>query len=207
VGVTKGQWIIDSALALGSQFPRIKAVVWFSENGGVFALDSSANSLAGATIGFGACPAPGPTPTPTPSSSNQILNPGFESGSANWNLAPRASIISAATNVRSGARSLRLVASTDWQVSWQEVAVTAGQTYTLSGYEHGGTGAVMTIGSYDANWTQIGASTDLYFPTGSPWNFVSGKFTVPAGAVLTAVSATNSRSGTFWFDDLSLKAG
>jgi hypothetical protein len=65
VGVTKGQWIIDSALALGSQFPRIKAVVWFSENGGVFALDSSASSLAGAKIGFGACPAPGPTPTPT----------------------------------------------------------------------------------------------------------------------------------------------
>jgi hypothetical protein len=65
----------------------------------------------------------------------------------------------------------------------------------------------MTIGSYDANWTQIGASTDLYFPAGSPWNFVSGKFTVPAGAAHTAVSATNSRSGTFWFDDLSLKAG
>jgi glycosyl hydrolase family 26 len=74
-GVTKGQWIIDSAQALGSQFTRIKAVVWFSENGGVFALDSSSNSLAGAKTAFGSCnsgpppasPVPSPLPSPKPS--------------------------------------------------------------------------------------------------------------------------------------------
>ena len=217
-GVTKGQWIIDAAQAIGSQFTRIKAVVWFSENGTPFALDSSANSMTGATTAFGGCPTSGPTPTPTPtptpaptptpppSSPNVILNPGFESGSANWTLAPRASINTAATNLRSGARSLKLVASTGWQACWQEVAVTTGRTYALSGYEHGSSGAVLTVASYDASWNQIGASADLYFPGGSTWNFVSGKFTVPAGAVHTTVSATSYRSGTFWFDDLGFKA-
>jgi len=109
--------------------------------------------------------------------------------------------------VRSGARSLKLGASTGWQVCWQGVVVTPGQTYTLSGYEHGSSGAVITIASYDANWNPIGPSADLYFPRGATWNFVSGKFTVPAGAVHTTVSATSYIAGTFWFDDLSLKAG
>jgi hypothetical protein len=55
-GVTKGQWIKDAALALVNQFPRIQAAVWFSEVGGVFALDSSPDSLAGAKAAFGVPP-------------------------------------------------------------------------------------------------------------------------------------------------------
>jgi len=65
-GVTKGQWIIDSARALATTFTRIKAAIWFSENGGVFALDSSANSIAGARTAFGGCGAPAPPPSPKP---------------------------------------------------------------------------------------------------------------------------------------------
>ena len=147
-----------------------------------------------------------PTPTPAPNSPNLLLNPGFENGGANWNLSWRGSINTAAAHVRSGTRSLKLAASASWQVCWQQATVTSGQTYTLSGYENGGSGAVITIASYDANWNQIGASTDLYFSAGSTWNSVSGRFTVPAGAVHTTVSATNSKTGTFYYDDLSLKA-
>jgi hypothetical protein len=54
-GVTKGQWIIDAAQAVATQFPRIKAVVWFSKTGTPFALDSSSDSLAGAKAAFGGC--------------------------------------------------------------------------------------------------------------------------------------------------------
>jgi beta-mannanase len=67
LGVTKGQWIIDSAAAMVSQFPRLKAVIWFNQ--GTFALNSSANSQAGAAIAFGGCgstPAPPPPPPPPP---------------------------------------------------------------------------------------------------------------------------------------------
>src|ERR1700674_1847071 len=65
-GVTKGQWIIDSASSIANQFTRIKAVVWFSENGTPFALNSSANSISGASTGFGGCGSPAPPPTAPP---------------------------------------------------------------------------------------------------------------------------------------------
>jgi hypothetical protein len=54
-GVTKGQWIIDAARALTAQFPRVRAVVWFSRTGSPFALDSSPDSLDGARTAFGGC--------------------------------------------------------------------------------------------------------------------------------------------------------
>src|SRR5216684_5275376 len=63
-GVSKGQWIIDAAAALGSQFPRITAAVWFSDTGGTLAIDSSASSLAGAKTAFGGCTSPSPAPRP-----------------------------------------------------------------------------------------------------------------------------------------------
>src|SRR5260370_36513866 len=72
-GVTKGQWIIDAAQAFGTQFPRISAAIWFNASGTTWALDSSANSMAGAATAFGGCPAtrssPSPPPSPSPSPS------------------------------------------------------------------------------------------------------------------------------------------
>jgi hypothetical protein len=69
IGVAKGQWIIDGAQAMGTQFPRIAAAIWFSATGTTFALDSSADSLAGAKTAFGGCPLPVPSPSPSPSPS------------------------------------------------------------------------------------------------------------------------------------------
>jgi hypothetical protein len=56
-GVTKGQWILDAAQALVTQFPRITAAVWYSEPSlpSQLQLDSSADSLAGARTAFGGC--------------------------------------------------------------------------------------------------------------------------------------------------------
>ena len=64
-GVTKGQWIIDAASAIATQFTRLKAVVWFSPTGGPFALNSSADSIAGAASAFGGCGSTPPPPPPT----------------------------------------------------------------------------------------------------------------------------------------------
>jgi hypothetical protein len=73
-GVTKGQWIVDAAGAIGSQFPRVKAAIWFNQEGSTFALDSSAGSIAGAGTAFGGCgstqpppPPPSPVASPLPS--------------------------------------------------------------------------------------------------------------------------------------------
>jgi glycosyl hydrolase family 26 len=55
-GGNKGAWIVDAASTIPRQFPRTKAVVWFSQNGDQFALDSSAGSLSAARSAFGASP-------------------------------------------------------------------------------------------------------------------------------------------------------
>ncbi len=54
-GVSKSQWILDAAAALGSTYTRIAAVIWFNSAGSTFALDSSPASLAAANSGFGGC--------------------------------------------------------------------------------------------------------------------------------------------------------
>jgi beta-mannanase len=69
LGVTKSQWIVDAATALGAQFPRITAAIWFNASGTTWALDSSAGSMAGARTAFGGCPAVNPSPSPVPSPS------------------------------------------------------------------------------------------------------------------------------------------
>ncbi len=66
-GVTKGQWIVDAAGAMASQFPRLKAAIWFNQEGSTFALDSSAGALAGAGTAFGGCGSAGPPPSPVSS--------------------------------------------------------------------------------------------------------------------------------------------
>src|SRR5260370_7534347 len=43
-GVTKGQWTVDAASAMGSQFPRLKAAIWFNQEGTTFALHSPPGS-------------------------------------------------------------------------------------------------------------------------------------------------------------------
>jgi beta-mannanase len=54
-GAAKGQWILDAAQSLPTEFPRITAVVWFSWTNTPFALDSSPASLSAATTAFGGC--------------------------------------------------------------------------------------------------------------------------------------------------------
>jgi beta-mannanase len=63
-GVTKGQWIVDAAAAMGSRFPRIRAAIWFNQEGTEWALDSSATTLSGARKAFGGCGSSAPAPRP-----------------------------------------------------------------------------------------------------------------------------------------------
>ncbi len=74
-GVTKGQWTVDAASAMGSQFPRLKAAIWFNQEGSTFALDSSAGSLAGAATAFGGCGSAAPPPPPPPPPPSPVASP------------------------------------------------------------------------------------------------------------------------------------
>jgi hypothetical protein len=139
---------------------------------------------------------------------NLILNPGFESGTTNWTLDPGASIDRTPADAHSGNNSLSLTGLLAWQGSTQFVAVTAGQSYTYSGWERSssatGNSGYITLTSYDANYVQIGSGTSLVFASTGAWSSKSGTYVPPAGAVRVSIRVQNDGPGSYWFDDLSL---
>jgi hypothetical protein len=143
--------------------------------------------------------------TTTTSSVNLMTNAGFESGTSSWYLAPQAAIDTNPADAHTGSGSLRLVATGPWQGTWQVVAVTAGQTYTIAGWERSATsGGYVTVASYDANWVLLGTNTDLIYPGTGSWTSMSTTYVAPAGTAWVEIGVRSSGSGTFWFDDLAL---
>jgi beta-mannanase len=55
-GGSKAQWILNAAAALPSQFPRVRAAVWFSPDNSQLALNSSTSALSAARTAFGSGP-------------------------------------------------------------------------------------------------------------------------------------------------------
>ncbi|HKV32266.1 MAG TPA: N,N-dimethylformamidase beta subunit family domain-containing protein [Candidatus Dormibacteraeota bacterium] len=139
---------------------------------------------------------------------NLVLNPGFESGSANWQLDASSSIDSSAANAHTGSHSLQLNAVLAWQGSAQYVPVTAGLSYTYSGWERStsatGSSGYITLVSYDANWGQVGPSTSLVFGSTGSWSSQTATYVAPAGTVRVGIWLQNDGTGTFWFDDFSM---
>jgi phosphodiesterase/alkaline phosphatase D-like protein len=141
----------------------------------------------------------------TAASTNLVANPGFEGGTASWQLASSASVNTVAANAHSGTRSLRLVATAPWQGNWQSFAVTAGGTYTFSAWERSTTaGGYLSVFSYDANWVQIDQGTHVIYPVSSTWSSRTGTYVAPPGTAFALIGVHNSAAGTFWFDDISM---
>ena len=150
-------------------------------------------------------PTPAPTATPAPPATNRVVNPGFESGAASWTLASTATIDATAANAHSGARSLRLAATSAWQGSWQSVAVTPGQTYSFSVWERSSTsGGFLSVFSFNASNVQIDQGTHLVFSASAGWTQLTGTYVAPAGTAWALIGVQSSGAGTFWFDDVSL---
>jgi len=143
----------------------------------------------------------------TSSAQNLVLNPGFESGSAYWQLDASSSIDTNPANAHTGNNSLKLNALLAWQGSAQYVSVTPGLSYTYGGWERGtsstASSGYITLASYDANWVQLG-STSLTFASTGTWSSLTGTYVPPAGTVRVGIYLQNDGAGTFWFDDLSL---
>ena len=143
--------------------------------------------------------------TTTAASTNLLTNPGFESGGTGWAINARATVDTAAANARSGTNSLRLVATAAWQGSWQNVTVTAGQTYTLSGWARSTSpGTFVTVAGYTASGAESGPHRDLTYPGSGTWTQRSLSYTAPAGTVRVGIYLQNNVAGTYSFDDLSL---
>ena len=105
----------------------------------------------------------------------------------------------------SGNNSLKLVATGAWQGSARVCDRNPGRVYSFSGWGHSGSvGGLLTLGSYDANWSQVGPHVDFGFPGTGGWSAIGGSYVAPATAVRVGIVAQSSGTGTFWFDDLSL---
>jgi hypothetical protein len=138
--------------------------------------------------------------------SNLIANPGFEMGSAGWNFVPQAVIDATAANARSGANSLKLIATGPWQGSYQIIPVTASQSYAFSGWgKSSSAGGDYTLISFDINGLQVGSHLDVPFNGTGSWVQVVATYTPPIGTVKVAIFPQSSGAGTYWFDDLSLQ--
>jgi len=164
---------------------------------------------------------PTPTPTPTPAPiTNLLKNPGFESGSTrpyNWWLATMYSNAPTWSTVHhSGNKSVRVyISGTTNKISGDIVSdhlpSTSYKTYNLSawgkGSSLGGNAPAVRLAEYDVNhgWLR---NTPVYFPKGT-YGWTKKQRTITTGADTAYVSVyanIYNGYGTFWVDDITLKA-
>ena len=63
---------------------------------------------------------------------------------------------------------------------------------------------VLTLLSLDSSGNVVGPHFDLSF-TSTTWTPIAGTYVAPAGSIRIALLLQSAGSGTFWFDDTSLK--
>ncbi len=139
---------------------------------------------------------------------NLLANPGFEEGVAGW----RWPLPVASTAVRAGKGAQEIQALASLVENSQDVAVTAGAPYGLSGWIRtqslSGKGAALWLvwsdGAGSLHTDRLGAVRGT-----KPWTKVSGIFAAPPGAArVRVILAVEGGSGTAWFDDLEfVRAG
>ena len=141
-----------------------------------------------------------------------VLNPGFENGSSGWSGNSVVDI----TQSHSGAASARIVNDSGRAVNAYQVTrqpVVQGKTYLVSGWvkiDPKGSGrmnAMVMVNFLDASARYLSfvpGSSRLY-GTGGNWQEIRYTFNAPPNAsqMLVYIS-TSERTGTAWFDDITL---
>jgi arylsulfatase A-like enzyme len=153
--------------------------------------------------------------------SNLLLDSGFEAGGADWLNSGASGRSVDATQVHSGNVAERIQASAAGEsVVYQDVTVTAGETYDASGWifaeELTDQGAVVEVLWLDnVGLPEVPPPPDVLgtAPVGglngsAGWTNVAGAFVAPAGAVVARlqlrVAVETDDVGAAWFDDLEL---
>ncbi len=159
------------------------------------------------------------TPAPAPIT-NLLKNPGFESGSTrpnNWWLATMYSNTPILSTVHhSGNRSVKVyISGTTNKISGDAVSdhlpSTSYKIYNLSawgkGYSLGGNAPAVRLAEYDVNHRWL-RNTPVYFPKGT-YGWTKKQRTIKTGvntAYVSVYANIYNGYGTFWVDDVTLKA-
>ncbi len=153
---------------------------------------------------------------------NLVQNPSFESGLTNWTAGPTANYTSptlVTTDAQQGTNSVQYIATATTGF-YQEIAVTAGSTYTVSFYYKatgdGTDGRIWSVFKdtsggliYLAGTSSAAANDPLrnnngYLASATDWTQHSVTFTVPANAVTFQLAVRAYTGGTVSFDNFSL---
>jgi arylsulfatase A-like enzyme len=152
---------------------------------------------------------------------NLLLDPGFDAGGADWQNSSAAGRSLDATEIHTGSYSELIQGSaTVENVVFQDVAVTAGQTFSAGawvktdGLEDSGA-SVEVLWLDNLGLPEVIPPADLLGTdvvgnlTGvQDWSLLNGSFVAPAGAVVARlqlrVSLETDDAGSAWFDDGSL---
>ena len=141
---------------------------------------------------------------------NLLKNHGFDK-SGSWTMSDSTYAAYSNTYAQAGENSLKLVSSSSRTVyAQQSIAVTAGRTYTLSGYFTGQSGAVLQVLNSAADtvlFTSDAVQTDG--TTGTDWTRGILTFTVPEGisSVCIRIKLPSSSVGTVYADSIQLETG
>ncbi len=134
----------------------------------------------------------------TPNASPTIVNPGFESGSANWMLSGSAAVVN--YNQRTGSKQLRMNGGTGYA---QQVitGLTPNTTYTLSGWDRVSSGAtVARVGVKDYGGAETWADN-----SGTGYTQKSVTFTTGPTSTQATIDCSKPVNGNAAeFDDLDL---
>lgn len=148
---------------------------------------------------------------------NLVVNPGFEEGIEPWRLegAPAKGLAGAVgTPARSGGKSFSMNVSGRGYELWQNVVITGGETYRVSGWIE--TREIDSAASIDVWWLTTPDSTGRSIRhdvigtlSGTQdWRFFSRRIVAPARArsanIGVVLKEEADDSGTAWFDDLYL---
>ena len=141
---------------------------------------------------------------------NLLMNHGFETTSGStWTRSNTSYVTYSSTYQHTGKYSLKMISDASRTVyATQSVSVTAGETYTLSGYFTGQSGATLQV----LNGSAVIAVSDAVETTGSvgtDWTRASVGFTVPSGVstVTVKINLPSTSAGTLYVDSVQLETG
>lgn len=154
-------------------------------------------------------------PPPPPQNTELVSNPGFENNLTNWsrNSKTAAVIVTQASNVKSGAKAVKLEPKNVWQVLTQNVDVvpennykisTAMKTTALSGRQFKSTIAVRF---YNATNTELSRATiGSVKNTSKSYQVYRKTLAAPPGASYLQIrlSLSNGKQARVYFDDASV---
>ncbi len=145
---------------------------------------------------------------------NSLIDPGFEAGDTAWKKIANGGRSIASDRAHTGGESLRMEASNQYpREVYQDVPVSPGQEYILSGYlliEGVETQAILEIIWLGYNGEEVGRAwtPQLIETSPSGWDHVSACAEAPANGITARVrlwmEVEEDGAGSVWFDDIGL---